>query len=160
VTELGVSWKESRRNPLYFLELTVIRTGWSHFKELRIKFDTGRPQPESVSPRNWDDTIGIKLGGNWVLSREGDTDHLIRGGIFIDESPVPANTLEPGVPDGEGRNEIAIGYGYKSGGFLLDVSYFIVDPKESQTTLDGSNEFPARYDPFIQIFAVSAGYRF
>ena len=160
VTEIGVSWKASRRNPLYFIELAVTHTGWSNFTELRIKFDTGRPSAEDVSPRNWDDTIGIKLGGNWVLSREGDTDHLIRGGIFIDESPVPAETLEPGVPDSEGRNEIAVGYGYKSGGFLLDVSYFIVDPKESQTTLDGSNEFAARYDAFVQILAVSAGYRF
>lgn len=156
VTDFAVSYHDRRSDPDYMVELNLVRTGWSNFRELRIRFASGKPAAESVAERNWKDTLGIKLGGNYVFSRSGDTSHRVRAGIFRDEGMAPARTLDPAVPDTDGRMEYAVGYGYKQGGFFVDASYFYIDFLEAKASAD--NPFPATYDGQVNIYAVSGGY--
>lgn len=154
-TELGISYHDRREDPDYFIELNFLRSGWSNFRELRIDFD--QPSlPDSVAERNWNDTLGIKLGGNYVVARQGDVAHRLRAGYYRDQGPAPSETVDPAVPDAEGRNEYAIGYGFANASLTVDVAYFYVDFNESKTS--GDNPFPAEYDGKIDIYSLSVGY--
>ena len=158
LTEAGVAWKEKRRDPDYTVELSMIRTGWSRYSDITIQFLSGRPSAEEVLERRWTDTTAFKVGGNYVLSRSGDTTHRIRGGIYLDQSPIPADTLEPSVPDGEGRKDLAVGYGYKSGPLALNAALFLILFNDSQTS--ATNSFPAKYGGDVMIYSFDVGYQF
>ncbi len=136
--------------------MTILRTGWSNFREIPILNKETGAEIDIIDKR-WEDTIGIKFGGNYVFSRSGDANHRVRGGIFLDESPIPADTLAPDVPDGEGRTEFAVGYGYKRGGFLVDVSYFLILFKDSTST---NPDFAASYSGDVTIISASVGYHY
>lgn len=158
LAELGVAYKEKRRDPDYTVELSVIRTGWSRYSDIKVQFTSGLPQSEQVLKRGWKDTTGVKVGGNYVFSRSDSTSHRVRGGIYLDQSPIPATTLEPSVPDGEGRTDVALGYGFRSGPLAVNASYFLIMFKDSQTA--PPNEFPAKYGGTVPIYAVDVGYQF
>ena len=158
VTELGVAWKDQRKDPDNSVELGILRTGWSNFSEIHIQFTSGKPQPDVVLPRRWKDTTGVKVGGYHVLSRSGTVSHRIRAGVYVDQSPIPADTLEPGVPDGAGRNEFAVGYGYRSGNLSAEAAVFQINFKDSQT--GGDNPFPAKYGGAVTIYSFDLGYKF
>lgn len=160
ITEIGISWKDSRENPTVFVEFAVLKTGWSNFEEIRVDFESDRPVNELVAERNWRDTFDYKLGGNWVMSRGGDTDHILRAGILVGEAPGRPETLDPAVPDGEGRTDYAFGYGLKTESMRFDVSYIYADIEESRTTTDGSNEFPAIYKIDAQVLSTSLAFSF
>lgn len=158
VTEVGVAYHDRLKDPNYGVELNLVQTGWSTYEELVIRFETGKPAPTRVLERNWSDTLGIKVGGNYVISRSGDSSHKVRGGYYSDESAAPANTLDPAVPDGAGRDEVGLGYGYKSGTLILDAAAFLVHFRSSKTS--GDNPFPASYGGDVWIYSLSAGMGF
>ena len=71
-------------------------TGWSVFKELRIKF-ANPVQPDVFQTYDWKDTwfasAGIKYrpADNWTL----------RTGVAFDQSPTKDNTRDPRIPDAD-----------------------------------------------------------
>jgi len=153
VTEAALSYRDAREHPTWFAEFTVVRTGWSNYRELRIRFDA---LPDSVTERDWKDTTGYKLGGNVTVARGTDSTHRLRAGVFLDESPSPNHRQRPGE-DGAGRTNAAAGYGYLRGDFRLDLAYFLVSHNPSRTLQD--NEFPARHRARVDILSASLGYR-
>ncbi|MDH5752095.1 MAG: outer membrane protein transport protein, partial [Deltaproteobacteria bacterium] len=159
--EMGVSWRNKPKDHDYQLELDVVRTGWSAYKELRIKFTSGMPVSETVQEKNWKDTMAYKLGGNYSFLRSETSVHRLRGGVMIDESPIPANTLDPAVPDGTGRFNFAFGYGFSSGELDLELGYLVSKFKASKAEPDpGSDLLPARYRGRVFVTSLSAAYRF
>jgi long-subunit fatty acid transport protein len=156
LTELGVSLKDRKEDPNYFVELAVLRTGWSNFSEIRI-VNNATGATSKLITKKWTDTTGLKLGGNYVFSRTGDTNHRVRAGLYLDKSPIPADTLAPDVPDGEGRNEIAFGYGFKRGPLAIDASYYLILFKDSTST---HPTLPAKYSGDVAILSASVGYSF
>lgn len=72
-------------------------TGWSSFKELRVKYDSG--QADTVEPENWDDTYYVSLGGDYRLSNTW----TVRAGVSYDKTPTVDATRSPRVPDGNRR---------------------------------------------------------
>ncbi|HEV2845933.1 MAG TPA: outer membrane protein transport protein, partial [Thermoanaerobaculia bacterium] len=69
-------------------------------------------------PRDWEDTLSLRLG------LEGDiTDNfLLFGGIAMEPSPVPGDTLEPGFPRGD-ATVYGIGFTYNFPQLSFDVGY-------------------------------------
>lgn len=158
LTEIGVSHRDNSEDPTHMIEFSVLHTGWSTYKELRIRYDNNFPEEDSVVKKNWKDTLGFKVGGNYVVARDGDTKHLVRGGLYIDQSPVPADTLDAAVADSEGRTTIAFGYGLHMGELKVDFAYMLSDWKPSKTTADTDN-LPAEYDAKVDIYSASVGYK-
>lgn len=68
-------------------------TNWSRFRELRIDFANGRAP--SVTDERWRNTAFVSLGGEYRMT---DTVTL-RAGVAWDQSPVPAATRTPRIPD-------------------------------------------------------------
>jgi len=113
---LGVGWVEKH----WTLEAATQLTLWDSFEELRINFDSGRPSEFTAEVRDWSVVPMFRLGGE---VRFGD--FAGRAGVVYDFSPVPDETVEPGLPDGD-RFNISAGAGYTFGAFSVDLSYLAV----------------------------------
>jgi long-chain fatty acid transport protein len=113
---LGVGWATET----WTLEADTQLTLWDSFEELRINFDSGRPSDFTAEVRDWDVVPMFRLGGEVRLG-----DFAGRLGLVYDLSPIPDETIEPGLPDGD-RFNIAAGAGYTFGAFSIDLSYLAV----------------------------------
>lgn len=100
------------------VEGAVQLTTWQTYDELRIKFGAGKPQKESVSPREWKATTQWRLGGEYRFPFK----LTLRGGMAYDETPAPTNTVDPTMPDSS-RFFATLGAGYQIGFFTMDLAY-------------------------------------
>jgi long-chain fatty acid transport protein len=160
-TALGVSFRSKATDPDWLVEFDALRTTWSDFKDIKVSTALG----VQTIKKNWKDVVGYKVGGNYVVARSGNASHRVRAGIYLDNSPIPDDTLAPDVPDGKGRTEWAVGYGFKTGGLIVDASYFNVKFKDADTgpanpittNLGGK---PTTFGGDVKIIAVSVGYSY
>ena len=157
---LGVSIKADAR---WTLNADLDWTKWSDYDELVINTSLGN----SVSPKNYDDTITYRLGAQYQLNE----DWALRGGVLFEETPIPEITYDPRVPDG-GRVGVSVGAGYTRDAWTFDVAYMFVSL--DQYTVDQNVSFnPAlvgltnpvqtvdgTYEGSINLIGVSVGYRF
>lgn len=104
-TTLGLAYYPSNRLTLS-VEGSLV--GWSAYEELR--FDWNAPvngQSASVSPRNYENSITLRAGGEYLA-----TDKLaLRAGIYYDETPVQDGYMTPETPDSD-RLGLTAGIGY------------------------------------------------
>ncbi|WP_018716544.1 OmpP1/FadL family transporter [Arhodomonas aquaeolei] len=92
---LGVYHQATDRLALMF---NAEWTEWSSFEELVVKF--GDNTPNSVTEENWENTWALSTGASYALTGRW----TLRGGIGMDESPVPnAQHRTPRVPDVDRR---------------------------------------------------------
>ncbi len=76
--------------------LEVDWTGWSVFDELRI--GAANPlQPDDVTTAQWHDAWMAALGAEY----KADDSWVLRAGAAYDESPIPASTIGPRIPDAD-----------------------------------------------------------
>jgi long-chain fatty acid transport protein len=158
--EMAVAWKsfssgDGYVSGAYAIELGMLRSGWSAYEEVSIKYDKGRPGTGvTVIEQNWEDVVDYKIGGFYTF-----TDYLkIRGGYYKTASPIPEETLGPTTPDGAGRNSFYLGAGYKRRAFLMDLAYVMSDflPSETRTNPD----LTGKYKGNANVLQLSAGYSF
>lgn len=84
------------------------RTVWSVYESLDLTFPSGAPS--SINPRNYKDSSIYRLGAQYLVNNR----FTLRGGFYIDESPVREGFFAPETP----RND-AVGF---TGGFSLNLS--------------------------------------
>src|SRR5262249_28587009 len=84
-------------------------TGWSSFRELRVHPTGAPPQPDDVTDMRWKSTWFVSLGAEFAP----DERWTWRGGVAIDQSPVPSTTFGPRIPDAD-RTWGSIGVSYKA----------------------------------------------
>ena len=141
----------------------VTRTNWSSLPELRIQFDS--IQKDSVVTLNLKDayrySVGAtyKPGGAWVF----------RGGIALDQSPVPsAADATPRLPDGD-RTWYSIGAGLQASptlSFDFGYVYIKVDDVKITKTATSTNENVSRgnlsadYTGSVQVLSAQARWAF
>ena len=68
-------------------------TNWSRFRDLAVRFDSGRPT--SVTEERWRDSWFVSIGGEYHVR----PDITLRAGLAWDQSPVPEATRTPRIPD-------------------------------------------------------------
>jgi long-chain fatty acid transport protein len=90
-TSLGLSWDVT---PTVNLAFEASRTGWSKFKELRVKFGSG--QADSVTDENWRNTMYYALGATWKATNA----LTLRAGLAMDQGAVEDSYLTPTIPAG------------------------------------------------------------
>jgi long-chain fatty acid transport protein len=109
-------------HPLYWLNFSVDLEYilWSEFGSVRITH-SNPTLPDVVMNQNWRNVADARFGIEAVFS-----DFSIRGGIRFEQSPVPDQSLSPGLPDAGGTG-YSLGFGYRAGeGLVLDFAYSIM----------------------------------
>ncbi|MDP9120363.1 MAG: outer membrane protein transport protein [Acidobacteriota bacterium] len=91
-------------------------SGWSHFKEVQIRF-TNHDLPDSTVPEGWKDAYSVRVGLNWTQSASNQW----RLGYVYDQTPQPEVTVNPLLPDNN-RNGVTAGYGWKGSSIGLDLA--------------------------------------
>lgn len=90
------------------IALDVNRTGWSSYDTLSIDFATNTEKLEDVhSARMYKDVFTLRAGVNYHANDKLD----LRGGIYLDQTPVQDGYLTPETPDSD-RFGITCGASY------------------------------------------------
>lgn len=136
----------------------ITHTWWSSFDELNIRFRDG--MPPNVIPENWKDVWRYSVGSTFQVS----PGMQLRGGLVIDESPVPGDKYRsPRIPD-EDRLWISFGIGYQlSDQFRLDVAYvhvFVDDPVIDNDTHTDGEHLKGSMDAKVDLFSLGGSYSF
>lgn len=135
----------------------ITRTGWSSFKELRIKYASG--QSDSVTEEDWNDVMRYSLGMNYTA-----TNHLtLRTGLAFDEEAIPdLEHRTPRIP-GNDRTWLAFGLGYEIHNDLnFDVGYahLFVDDTEANFTDENGYSLKGEYSAHVNILSAQLKWEF
>jgi long-chain fatty acid transport protein len=137
----GINWKI---DPRWELEFVYDFTRWSDFQDLKTRFRPALPALGGLLPisqfripQKWKDTSTLRFGATYKIHP-----HLeLRGGIGLDETPIPARTLGPAIPGADWLTVTGgVGYSWKSLSF--DLGYMAVFYKTRRVlnnVLEGSN---------------------
>ncbi|WP_440996156.1 OmpP1/FadL family transporter [Arhodomonas sp. SL1] len=137
-------------------------TEWSEFDELVVEF--GDNTPDSFTEENWDNTWAVSAGASYALTPQW----TLRGGIGLDETPVPdARHRTPRVPDVD-RRWLSAGATFSPSerfsitGAVMHI--FFDDADIDQRATDPGNEargnLDGTYEGSADVVALSADYRF
>jgi long-chain fatty acid transport protein len=143
---LGVGFKVT---PKLQLSLDGTYTTWSTIDAFRFDFEDDALDQELR--RDWVNTFNVRLGGQWEV-----VDKLtLRAGFGFDQSPAPAETLSPSLPDAH-RLFGSVGVGYRLGNFSLDGGYLLAGLLTRQST---EPAFPGRYSGLAHVAGLTASFR-
>ena len=131
---------------------------WSDLTSFSVSF-RDPSQPTVFVPTNWKNVLNARLGVEIAIA-----DIFLRGGFRSDHSPVPDETLSPGLPDADATVYCA-GFGYRVGDqLLLDFAFEIVHFRDRQITSsiltygDAGEKFNGVYSSRTTSIALSISY--
>jgi long-chain fatty acid transport protein len=163
VINAGVSWQIT---DAWGAEFVYEYTRWSAFKDLKATFLSG-PLPGFNLPQRWKNTSALRFGTHYALNKNLE----LRGGIAVEETPIPNRTQNPAIPDAD-KLALNAGFGYKWEQFSVELGYQALFYKTRHVTnseLEGTpatgipfNGAPGRdkYETFTNFVTVSVGYHF
>lgn len=134
--------------------------GWSSYEKLEIVFTDPDPDFISSSPRMYDDSFIIRLGGAFKANDQ----ITFMGGVYYDKNPVANKYLNPSLPE---ANRIGLSFGIEAQLFehlSFQGSYLFI--RGEQLTITDSEEiynqpefrFNGTYNTYANIFAISFNY--
>ncbi len=134
--------------------------GWSAYKDLT--FDFPAIGQTSTSPKNYHNTVIVRLGGEYSVSQKV----ILRAGVYYDQTPVDNTHL---YPDGPGADK----FGYTLGaglklfkGFSIDAAVNYIDGSThtgscpAPTALTPTARFAGSYTPSAWTASLGLGYSF
>jgi long-chain fatty acid transport protein len=163
VINAGLFWQI---NDFWGAEFVYEYARWSAFKSLKATFLSG-PLPGFNLPQHWKNTSTLRLGTHYALNKNFE----LRGGIAVEETPIPNQTQNPAIPDAD-KLALNAGLGYKWEQFSFELGYqalFYKTRHINNNELEGLpataipfNGAPGRdkYETFINFVTLSVGYRF
>ena len=172
VINAGLFWQLT---PEWGAEFVYEYTRWSEFKDFTATFSPvptfvplGVPIAGFRLPEDWKNTSTLRFGSYYALNRNWE----VRGGIAVEESPIPSRTLNPAIP-GADLLTLNTGVGYKWEKFSVDLGYMAVFYKTRKVNNSELEGLPAtsplgfsgapgkdKYKTFNNFVIVSLGYRF
>lgn len=121
VISLGINWQIT---PAWSTEFVYDYTRWSEFPHLKARFNRaflGGALTGLFIQESWKNTNTLRLGTAYRLNENFE----LRGGIAVDETPIPVRTLGPSIPGADILTlNAGIGYQWKSVG--IDLGYMAV----------------------------------
>jgi long-chain fatty acid transport protein len=148
VIDAGVFWQI---NPSWGAEFVYEYTRWSEFARFKTKFTpapTFLPFAVPVTgfslPENWRNTSTLRFGSFYKITKSWE----IRGGLGLEESPIPNKTLNPAIP-GADLLTLNGGVGYKWQNFSVDLGYMAVFYKTRNVRNGELEGLPATGIPFL-----------
>jgi long-chain fatty acid transport protein len=172
VINTGVFWQVT---PNWGAELVYEYTRWSEFEDFTATFSPsptflplGFPLSGFSFPEDWKNTSTLRFGSYYALNHNWE----LRGGLAVEESPIPNHTLNPAIP-GADLLTLNAGVGYKWEKLSLDLGYMAVFYKNRRVTNNELEGLPAtsplgfagapgkdKYETFNNFVTLSLGYRF
>jgi long-chain fatty acid transport protein len=172
VINFGLHWQV---NPQWGLEFEYNFTHWSEFGHLKANFSSPLPGLGGLAPingffipQNWKDTSIVRIGTSYRLNKSLE----LRGGIGLDETPIPASTLSPVIP-GADYLTVTGGIGYTWQKLTIDLGYMAVFYKSRRVNNNvletggdpSSLPFPGapgadKYQTFQNLLGAHLRYRF
>ena len=133
-------------------------TLWSSYDEFTVEVEVPGFADKHVE-ENWEDSFLFRTGFQYSASES----LALRGGFFYDQTPQPAEFMDPILPDAD-RIGFTVGIGYRSGNFVLDVAYQY-EPFKDRTSpnryifaIPGGNLGEGTYSTTAHLFGVSLGF--
>ena len=172
VVNAGIFWQI---DPAWNAEFVYEFTRWSEFKSFSATLSPapgfipllGLPIASFSLPQRWKDTNTLRLGSAYKLTPQWE----LRGGLALEETPIPSSTLNPAIPGGDILT-LNVGVGYKWRAFTVDVGYMAVFYKTRRVTNGELEGLPAtgipfsgapgkdKYTTFNNFAAISVNYEF
>lgn len=133
------------------------RTQWSSLENVTIFFDSN--QAPSVEDFSWKDTTFASIGAEWDINES----FTLRAGYAQDQSPTKIETRTPRLPDAD-RQWGSIGLTWRASEALeVSAAYtriFVDDPEISGIVSSSGSTLTGTYDADVNIFGLSAQYKF
>jgi len=117
--------------------------------------DPTPPLAPATVPQDWKDALTAGLSAEYQLC----PDWALRAGYQFIQSPVPAATLAPTLPDDD-RSLVSVGLGYKHGAHAVDLACLYSFFHHRTTTTQSVPPFNGTYDINSQILAASYTFSF
>ena len=147
LASLGVNFALS---PTVRLELDANWTGWSTFDKLPITFSQVPPL-SSEEIQGWHDAWNYRAGLSWARPNNCEW----RFGYVYDETPQPAESVSPLLPDAT-RNGLSLGWGHSFSRTTLDLALMYMKFDERTTTIN-RDRFDGTYNSTAWLFGASLG---
>ncbi|WP_083251494.1 OmpP1/FadL family transporter [Acidihalobacter yilgarnensis] len=156
MASLGVSQRLDRH---WTMSGDLTWTQWSRFSSLRVVKDNG--QPDLVTTENWRDTMRYAVG----LTFRQNERLTWRGGLALDQTPVPDARHRTARLPGSDRTWLSLGMGYRVSPQLswdLGYTYILFRNVSINNTTEGSyqNTLTGQYRGHVNMFGAQANYRF
>lgn len=152
VTDISLT---QRLDPRWTLHVSAIHTGWSSFDELVVRNIGG---PTAVEQHDWNDVwtysaaLSYKLNPEWTL----------RGGIGLDNSPIPNAHRTVRIPTGD-RWMYTLGAGWRprNSSWSADIAYsYFTEEEVTVNQADGPLFYSAEYETTIHVLSLQLNYNF
>lgn len=142
-------------NDRFALMASYAETGWESLREVRVDF--GNPDPDSVEPFDWKDSVFSSLGGEYKLNESW----ILRAGVAYDETPTHIETRTPRLPDAN-RMWYSFGATWKATEALeLNFAYTRIEPNSPKIDItSGGSTLEGPFDGHANLYGVSAQYKF
>jgi long-chain fatty acid transport protein len=109
------------------VEANAVWMGWSSLDKLVINLPGGAV---TESPRNYEDKVSIRLGGEYKLV---PNKFDVRVGYMYDPTPIPSTTLTAALPDAN-RHDLTVGGSFHMGKYDIDLGLLWVTPSKGRTS--------------------------
>ena len=141
------------------LEFDVTRTGWSEFKQIRVRADGGGLL--TTSTNKWDDANAYRLGLSYQLTPKT----LLRFGYTYDNTGQGKDHFSARIPDAD-RQLFSLGVGHNLGdGWGLDAGYMYVrfDDRNYKSSVpfgtygsdpNGTAAYNGKYEAHVHLFGL------
>ena len=132
----------------------VVWFNWSTFDRLALNFPD-RPQLNQTVIEDYRNSLQFRAG----LERRLGDHWAVRGGYHYDQTPVPAESVSPLLPD-QDRHGLAVGGSWLQKRWRLDAGlwYLFLSPRSTEGR--NRDHYNGSYDNSAITFGASLGYRF
>ncbi len=127
---------------------------WSKFSQLNLIF-TDRPDLTQSIVEDYKNSWQYRMG----LERRLNETWAVRGGYFFDQSPAPAASISPLLPDAD-RNGFALGGTWKTGRFHADAAMWVLLSPARSTEGINRDDFNGTYKSHAVTLGIFLGYSF
>jgi long-chain fatty acid transport protein len=127
---------------------------WSKFSQLNLVF-TERPELTQSIVESYKNSWQYRMG----LERRLNETWAVRGGYFFDQSPAPAASISPLLPDAD-RNGFALGGTWKAGRFHADAAMWVLLSPARSTEGVSRDSFDGTYKSHAVTLGIFLGYSF
>ena len=127
---------------------------WSTFDRVLLLFETREDLNQAIV-EDYANSWQYRLGVERPLTRIW----TVRGGLFYDQSPAPAASVSPILPDAD-RYGLALGGTWKPGRFWMDAGSWIVLGESRSTEGQSRDRYDGSYKSRGLTLGVSFGYAF
>jgi len=150
IWSVGAAWMPER----WKLEVDLVLTEWSLFRDLPIEFEQ-TPQNNQSIVEEYEDALAIRLGAEHRLDA-----YTYRFGYYFEQEAAPAESVSPLLPDAP-RHGVTLGFGCGFGTdkrWTLDAYNLALFPERRNTEGVNRDSYDGEYKSYVNAIGFNVGY--